>query len=148
MANTYGLNFIKIGGIWIFRAGGGGEESFIRGDTFDLRCPFSNSDELFESKVMCENLVRIGWAFQGLPFEFSGVGAGASFWWCRGGGGELPPSRLMLPPPPMPQLAPHIPQAPRSNSSWFSIIPIEIQMCHHFSITFSYIYIYFFFFCD
>ena len=41
--------------------------------------------------------------------------------------------------PPKPQLAPHILQAPRSNSSWFSIIPTEIQMCHHFNITFSYI---------
>ena len=65
-----------------------------------------------------------------------------------GGGGELPPSRLKLPPPPQkPQLAPHIPQAPRSNSSWFSIIPTEIQMCNHFSITFSYIlYVFFFVF--
>ena len=45
---------------------------------------------------------------------------------------------------PKPQLAPHIPQAPRSNSSWFSIIPTEIQMCHHFNITFSYILYVFF----
>ena len=28
--------------------------------TFDLQCPISNSDELFQSKVMCENLVWIG----------------------------------------------------------------------------------------
>ena len=40
--------------------GGGGVETPIRGITFDLRCPFSNSDELFQSKVMCENLVWIG----------------------------------------------------------------------------------------
>ena len=55
-----------------------------------------------------------------------------------GGGGQLPSPRLKFPPP-KPQVAPHIPQAPRSNSSWFSIIPTEIQMCHHFDITFSYI---------
>ena len=50
-------------------------------------------------------------------------------------GGQLPPQDSGC--PPKPQLAPHIPQAPRSNSSWFSIIPTEIQMCHHFSIPFS-----------
>ena len=39
----------------------GEAETHIRGGvTFDLRCPFLNSDELFQSKVMCENLVRIG----------------------------------------------------------------------------------------
>ena len=32
----------------------------IRGVTCDLRCPFSNLAELFQSKVMCENLIRIG----------------------------------------------------------------------------------------
>ena len=32
----------------------------IRGVTCDLRCPFSNLAELFQSKVMSENLVRIG----------------------------------------------------------------------------------------
>ena len=57
MANPYGLNFIKIGGIWII----GGQKPPIRGVTFDLWCLFSNLDELFESKVMCENLVWIGW---------------------------------------------------------------------------------------
>ena len=111
VANTYGLNFIKIGGIWIFlggtsplvgwdcmwpampifelgwailvkshvwkfgsdwlclsrviiwifRGGGGGQKPPIRGVTRDLRCPFSNLAELFQSKVMCENLVWIGW---------------------------------------------------------------------------------------
>ena len=45
-----------------------------------------------------------------------------------------------------PQLVPHISQAPSSNSSWFSIIPTKIQMCHHFNITFSYILHFFFFF--
>ena len=39
----------------------GGQKPPIRGVTFDLWCPFSNLDELFQSKVMCENLVRIGW---------------------------------------------------------------------------------------
>ena len=60
VANTYGLNSIKIGGISIFR-GGGGQRRPIRGVTFDLRCPFSNLGELFQSKVMSENLVWIGW---------------------------------------------------------------------------------------
>ena len=39
----------------------GGQKSPIRGVTFDLWCPFSDSDALFQSKVMCENLVWIGW---------------------------------------------------------------------------------------
>ena len=76
MANTYGLNVIKIGGIWNFREGVGGRSPLLGGVTCDLRYPFSNSDELFQSKVMCENLVRIGWAFQELSIEFSGVGGG------------------------------------------------------------------------
>ena len=65
MANAYGFNFIKIGGIWIFR----GQKPPLGGVTFDLRCPFSNSDELFQSKVMCENLVRIGWNRRYVNFE-------------------------------------------------------------------------------
>ena len=32
----------------------------IRGVTYDLQCPFLNFTELFQSKVMCENLVQIG----------------------------------------------------------------------------------------
>ena len=65
VANTYRLDFIKIGGMGIFRGGrspleGGG------GVKCDLRCLFSNLAELFQSKVMCENLVQIGWAFQEL----------------------------------------------------------------------------------
>ena len=116
VANIYGLNFIKIGGIWIFCGrnpllgwGGGdyiwpvmpifelgwaisqshvwlgfveiGGMSIFReaeapycggvGVTCVLRCPFSNLAELFQSKVMCENLVQIGWAIQELSFEFS-----------------------------------------------------------------------------
>ena len=43
-----------------FGGGGGGRSPLLGGLTFDLRCPFSNSDELFQSKVMCENLVWIG----------------------------------------------------------------------------------------
>ena len=61
----------------------GGRKHPIRGVTFDLLCPFSNSDELFQSKVMCENLVRIGWAFQELSFDLT-IGEGG------GGGGETP----------------------------------------------------------
>ena len=52
VANAYGSSFIKIGGIWIFRWGGGGrQKSPLGGVTFDLQCPFSNSDELFQSKI-------------------------------------------------------------------------------------------------
>ena len=43
----------------------------IREITFDLRCPFSKSDELFQSKVICEiwfELVEIG----GVNFHFRG----------------------------------------------------------------------------
>ena len=38
----------------------GGRNPPIRGVTCDLRYPFSNLAELFQSEVMCENLVRIG----------------------------------------------------------------------------------------
>ena len=50
---------------------GGGRSPLLGGVTRDLWCPFSNLAELFQSKVMCENLVQIGWAFLEL-FEFSG----------------------------------------------------------------------------
>ena len=60
---------------------GVGAEAPITGVTCDLRCPFSNSDELFQPKVMCENLIRIGWVFQELSFEFSRG---------EGGGGQKP----------------------------------------------------------
>ena len=52
-----------------FSRGGGGKgrvETPYYGVTCDLWSPFSNLAELFQSKVMCENLVRIGWAFQEL----------------------------------------------------------------------------------
>ena len=52
-----------------------------RGVTCDLWCPFLNSDELFQSKVMCQNLVRIGWAFQELSLEFSRGGGGRTPYW-------------------------------------------------------------------
>ena len=121
VANTYGLNVIKIGGIWIFRGrqnppigglhvtcdahfrtrmsnssqkscvkiwfglvepfksyhlnfpGGGRQKPPIRGVTCDLRHQFSNLAELFQSKLICENLIRIGWAFRELscPQTFS-----------------------------------------------------------------------------
>ena len=55
-----------------FSGGGGGGEQKppIRGGgvTCDLRCPSSNLAEIFQSKAMCENLVRIGWAFQELSY--------------------------------------------------------------------------------
>ena len=61
--------------------GGGGRNSLLEGDTFDLWCPFSDSDELFQSKVMCENLVWIGWnrryvKFQGGKSPYYGGGEG------------------------------------------------------------------------
>ena len=37
-----------------------GQKPPISGVTCDLRCPFLNLAMLFQSKVMCENLVRIG----------------------------------------------------------------------------------------
>ena len=41
--------------------GGGGERSpLLEGVTCDLQCLFLNLSELFQSKVMCRNLVRIG----------------------------------------------------------------------------------------
>ena len=48
--------------------GGRGQKPPIRGVTCDLRCPFSYMAELFQLKVLCENLVRIGWAFQKLSW--------------------------------------------------------------------------------
>ena len=42
------------------------------GITFDLWCPFLNSDELFQSKVMCGNLVWIGWNQRYVNFEGGG----------------------------------------------------------------------------
>ena len=66
VANAYGFNFFKIGSIWIFV---GEKPPWWGGGTFDLRCPFSNADELFQSKVMCENLVQIGWNWRYVNFE-------------------------------------------------------------------------------
>ena len=37
-----------------------GRNPLLGGLTFDLGCPFLNSDELFQSKVMGGNLVLIG----------------------------------------------------------------------------------------
>ena len=42
----------------------GGRTPPIRGVACDLQCPFSDLAELFSSKVICVNLVRIGWAFK------------------------------------------------------------------------------------
>ena len=49
--------------------GGGGQKPPLRGVTFDLRCPFSNLNELFKWKVMCEHLVRICWNRRYVNFE-------------------------------------------------------------------------------
>ena len=57
------FGLVEIGGQLIFGGGGG-----KRGVTYDLRCPFTNLPELFQAKVMCENLVRIAWAFQELSW--------------------------------------------------------------------------------
>ena len=68
VANTYGLNFIKIRNNWVIGAGGWDRNPLLEGVTFDLWYPFSNSAELFQSKVMCENFVQIGWDFQELSW--------------------------------------------------------------------------------
>ena len=73
------------------------------------------------------------WSNHDQGHHFGGGGAG------RGGGGQLPSPRLKLPPSPGLNLPPTSPPAPKNNNSWFSIIPTESQMCHHFNITFSYI---------
>ena len=67
------FGLVDIGGMLIFRGGGGGERErerspLLDGVTCALRCPFSNTVKLFQSKVMCENLVQIGWAFQELSW--------------------------------------------------------------------------------
>ena len=57
------FGLIEIGGMLIFGGGGGGgfsRSNLLGGIKCDLRCPFSNLAELFQSKVMCENLVWIG----------------------------------------------------------------------------------------
>ena len=43
-----------------------GQKPPIKGVASDLQCPFSDLAELFQSKVICVTLVRIGWAFQEL----------------------------------------------------------------------------------
>ena len=58
----FGLDWLKLE-VCIF-GGGGGRNPLLGGVTCELRCPSSNLAELFQSKVMCENLVRIAWAFQ------------------------------------------------------------------------------------
>ena len=50
------FGFVEIGGMLIFR----GQKPPIRGVSCDLQCPFSNLSELFQSKIMSENLVLIG----------------------------------------------------------------------------------------
>ena len=41
----------------------------LGGVTFETWCPFLNSDELFQSKFMCGNLVWIGWNRRHVNFE-------------------------------------------------------------------------------
>ena len=43
-----------------------GQKPPIGGVASDLQCPFSDLAELFQSKVICVNLVRIGRVFQEL----------------------------------------------------------------------------------
>ena len=84
VANTYGLNFIKIEGISFFR----GVDPLVGGGvTFDLWCPFSNSDEVFQSKVMCENRVWIGWNWRYVNFQRAQGGGRESKSPLLGGGG-------------------------------------------------------------
>ena len=61
------FGLVEIGSMLSFSRGGG-RSPLLEGVTWDLRCPFSYTAELFQSKVMCENLVRIGWAFQELSW--------------------------------------------------------------------------------
>ena len=49
-----------------------GRHPLLGGVTFELWCPFLNSDELFQSKVMCGNLVSIGWNRRHVNFEGGG----------------------------------------------------------------------------
>ena len=58
-----------------FSGGGEGKGPLFGVVTCDLRCPFSNSDELFQSKVICENLVRTGWACKSYHLNFPVGGA-------------------------------------------------------------------------
>ena len=44
----------------------------LRGVTCDVWCPFSNSADLFQSKVMCENLEWIGWNRRYVNFQGGG----------------------------------------------------------------------------
>ena len=46
-----------------------GRNPLLGGVTFDLWWPFLNLDELFQSKVMCGNLVWIGWNQRNVNFE-------------------------------------------------------------------------------
>ena len=55
-----------------------GRNPLLGGVTFDLWCPFLNSEELFQSKVMCGNLVLIGWNRRYVNFE--GGGRGGYMW--------------------------------------------------------------------
>ena len=49
-----------------------GRNPLLGGVTFDLWWPFLNSDELFQSKVLCGNLVWIGWNRRFVNFEGDG----------------------------------------------------------------------------
>ena len=64
----------------------GGRNPQLGGVTFDLWCPFLNSDELFQPKVMCGNLVWIGWKWRYVNFEGGGRGlhvtCDAHIWTC------------------------------------------------------------------
>ena len=59
------FGLVEMGSMLIFR---GAEAPLLVGVTCDLWCTFSNLSKLFQSKVMCENLVWISWGFQELSW--------------------------------------------------------------------------------
>ena len=62
------FGLVEIGSMLILRGVVWGRSPVLERVTCDLWCPFLYTVELFQWKVMCENLVRIGWAFQELSW--------------------------------------------------------------------------------
>ena len=61
----FGLDWLKSE---VCKISGGTEAPQLGGVTCDRWCPFSYMAELFQLKIVCENLARIGWAFQELSW--------------------------------------------------------------------------------
>ena len=59
----FGLDWFKLE---VSKISGGSRSPPLWGVTCEWWCPFSYMAELFQLKFMCENLARIGWAFQEL----------------------------------------------------------------------------------